>query len=88
MSAPKRPFKNDKSISDGAALVIIFLVCVAILFGELLLMSQVHKQNSHSSLKETPAQTLDCSCNPACSSSQYCCPTANGQCGCFPFNCP
>ncbi len=29
-----------------------------------------------------------CTCSPACSSGQSCCATANGSCGCFPFNCP
>jgi len=29
--------------------------------------------------------TCDCS---KCRSDQYCCPTANGYCGCFPMPCP
>lgn len=29
--------------------------------------------------------TCDCS---KCNSDQYCCPTANGYCGCFPMPCP
>ncbi len=29
-----------------------------------------------------------CTCNPPCKEGWYCCPTANGQCGCFPFQCP
>jgi len=28
-----------------------------------------------------------CDCS-RCSSEQYCCPTAGGSCGCFPFPCP
>ena len=33
------------------------------------------------------AVVVDCSCNPACNSNQWCCSTANGGCGCFPFAC-
>ena len=33
----------------------------------------------------TPLGTCDCS---KCRSNQYCCPTANGYCGCFPMPCP
>ena len=29
--------------------------------------------------------TCDCS---KCRANQYCCPTANGYCGCFPMPCP
>jgi hypothetical protein len=29
----------------------------------------------------------NCDCSK-CSSNQYCCPTANGYCGCFPMACP
>ena len=32
-----------------------------------------------------PVGTCDCS---KCRANQYCCPTANGYCGCFPMPCP
>jgi hypothetical protein len=44
--------------------------------------------NAGCSLDKTRTQasgTCDCS---KCRSDQYCCPTANGYCGCFPMPCP
>jgi hypothetical protein len=34
-----------------------------------------------------PQTTGTCDCSK-CSADQYCCPTANGYCGCFPMPCP
>lgn len=33
------------------------------------------------------AAWASCDCSK-CRSNQYCCPTANGSCGCFPMKCP
>ena len=35
----------------------------------------------------TALAATNCDCSK-CRSDQSCCPTANGQCGCFPFRCP
>jgi hypothetical protein len=35
----------------------------------------------------SPQATGTCDCSK-CRSNQYCCPTANGYCGCFPMPCP
>ena len=37
--------------------------------------------------KKTDAVPVACDCSK-CRSGQSCCPTAGGQCGCFPFKCP
>lgn len=43
---------------------------------------------SISSLKKQSVIPLgNCDCSK-CRSNQYCCPTANGYCGCFPMPCP
>lgn len=43
---------------------------------------------SITSLKNQSVITLgNCDCSK-CRSNQYCCPTANGYCGCFPMPCP
>ena len=40
-----------------------------------------------SNQSSTELATGSCDCSK-CRSGQYCCPTANGYCGCFPMPCP